>query len=71
MDLWRDRQGQDWTILGAADRDDDAERGAALRGYRWNIRDGQRVKRSACCESSTTQPQLSPACSGRAAVWSA
>ncbi len=32
------------TILGAADRDDGAERGAVLRGKRLELRNGERVK---------------------------
>jgi hypothetical protein len=44
FDLHRDRQGRDWTIIGAADRDDDAERGAVLRGRRFDLDGGERVK---------------------------
>ena len=32
------------TSVGAADRDDGAERGALLRGRRWDVDDGKRVE---------------------------
>jgi hypothetical protein len=48
MDLRQDRQGRWWTVLGAADRDDDAERGAFVRGTRYDLdgwpRGGKRVR---------------------------
>jgi hypothetical protein len=43
MDLRQDRRGQWWTVLGAADRDDDVERGAFVRGRRFDLDGGKRV----------------------------
>ena len=40
---WRDGNGGVLTILGAADRDDGAERGAVLKGNRLDIAEGKRV----------------------------
>ena len=40
LDLQRARV----TSLGAADRDDGAERGAILRGRRWDVDEGKRVE---------------------------
>jgi hypothetical protein len=47
-DYRQDRRGRPWTVLGAADRDDDAERGAFVRGTRYDLdgwpRGGKRVR---------------------------
>jgi hypothetical protein len=42
-DYHPDRLGRPWTILGAADRDDDAERRAHVRGRRFDLDGGKRV----------------------------
>jgi len=40
---WPDRKGGTITVIGAADKDDGAERGAVLKGKRLDVEEGKRV----------------------------